>query len=115
LLPLAAGVAGVHVVAGEFNIADTAACLAGAACVLAPDTGVLHLAAALGAPVIGLYASTSASLVGPRSSGSAPVIIQKSCDCEPSRVKQCPYVPRNCMDRIGVEEVRTALDSVLAS
>jgi len=113
LLPLAAGLDQVHVVAGEFSIADTAACLAGAACVLAPDTGVLHLAAALGAPVIGLYASTSALLVGPRSSASAPVIIQKGCSCEPSRVKECPYLPKNCMDQIGVDEVSAALDSVL--
>jgi len=114
LLPLAAGLDRVRVVAGEFNIAETAACLAGAACVLAPDTGVLHLAAALGAPVIGLYASTSASLVGPRSSAREPVIIQKGCSCEPARVKQCPYVPRNCMDQISVEEVRAALESILA-
>ena len=113
LLDLAAGLEGVHVVAGEFNIAETAACLMEAACVVAPDTGVLHLAAALGAPVVGLYASTSAELVGPRSRERPPLIIQKGCDCEPSRVKQCPYVPRNCMDRIGVDEVRAALDSVL--
>jgi ADP-heptose:LPS heptosyltransferase len=114
LQALAAGLEGVHVVAGEFDIANTAACLLGAACVLAPDTGVLHLAAALGVPVIGLYASTSAALVGPRSRGRAPVIIQKGCSCEPSRVKQCPYVPRNCMDQITVEEVRFALESALA-
>jgi len=111
---LADGLEDVHVVAGEFDIAATAACLLAAACVVAPDTGVLHLAAALGVPVIGLYAATSASQVGPRSRAATPVIIQKSCDCEPSRAKQCPYTPRNCMDRIGVEEVGEALDSVLA-
>ena len=111
---LADGLENVHVVAGEFDIAATAACLLAAACVVAPDTGVLHLAAALGVPVIGLYAATSASQVGPRSRAAAPVIIQKSCDCEPSRAKQCPYVPRNCMDRIGVDEVGAALASVLA-
>ena len=111
---VAAGLEHVHVVAGEFDIAATAACLLAAACVVAPDTGVLHLAAALGVPVIGLYAATSASQVGPRSRRAVPVIIQKSCDCEPSRAKQCPYLPRNCMDRIGVDEVGEALDSVLA-
>jgi len=113
LQALAAGLEGVHVVAGELNIAQTAACLMDAACVVAPDTGVLHLAAAVGSPVVGLYASTSAELVGPRSRTRAPVIIQKGCSCEPSRVKQCPYVPRNCMDQIGVDEVRAALASVL--
>jgi ADP-heptose:LPS heptosyltransferase len=111
---LAAGLEDVHVVAGEFDIAETAACLAGASCVVAPDTGVLHLAAALGAPVIGLYAPTSAALVGPRSRALTPVIIQKPPTCDPSCVKQCPYTPHNCMDQIGVEEVRSALEAALA-
>lgn len=111
---LAAGLEDVHVVAGEFDIAETAACLAGAACVVAPDTGVLHLAAALGVPVVGLYAPTSASLVGPRSRERTPVIIQKPPTCDPSCAKQCPYTPHNCMDQIGVEEVRAALESALA-
>jgi ADP-heptose:LPS heptosyltransferase len=114
LRPLAAGLEDVHVVAGEFDIAETAACLAGATCVVAPDTGVLHLAAALGVPVVGLYAPTSASLVGPRSRGGTPVIIQKPPTCDPSCAKQCPYTPHNCMDQIGVEEVRAALESALA-
>ena len=111
---LAAGLEDVHVVAGEFDIAETAACLAGASCVVAPDTGVLHLAAALGVPVVGLYAPTSAALVGPRSRERTPVIIQKPPTCDPSCAKQCPYTPHNCMDQIGVEEVRSALESALA-
>jgi ADP-heptose:LPS heptosyltransferase len=111
---LAAGLADVHVVAGEFDIAETAACLTGAICVVAPDTGVLHLAAALGAPVVGLYAPTSASLVGPRSRKGTAVIIQKPSACAPSCPRQCPNIPHNCMDQISVDEVRTALDSALA-
>jgi ADP-heptose:LPS heptosyltransferase len=111
---LAAGLADVHVVAGEFDIAETAACLAGATCVVAPDTGVLHLAAALGVQVIGLYAPTSASLVGPRSREGRAVIIQKTFACDLACPRQCPYMPHNCMDQISVEEVRAALESALA-
>jgi len=110
---LAAGLENVHVLAGEFDIAQTAACLAGAACVVAPDTGVLHLAAALGAPVIGLYAPTSASLAGPRSRKRTPVIIQKPPSREPCLAKRCP-TPNDCMDQISVEEVRAALNSALS-
>jgi ADP-heptose:LPS heptosyltransferase len=111
---LAAGLADVHVVAGEFDIAETAACLAGATCVVAPDTGVLHLAAALGVQVIGLYAPTSASLVGPRSRDGRAVIIQKTFPCDPACPRECPYTPHNCMDQISVEEVRAVLESALA-
>jgi ADP-heptose:LPS heptosyltransferase len=96
-------------VAGEFDIAGTAACLAGARCVVAPDTGVLHLAAAVGAPVIGLYAPTRAALVGPRSAGAAPVVIEKPLTCDPCLEKRCPYTPNNCMSQIDIEEVEAAL------
>jgi ADP-heptose:LPS heptosyltransferase len=42
------------------------------------------------------------------------VIIQKPPACDPSCPKQCPHTPHNCMDQISVEEVRAALESVLA-
>lgn len=103
-----------HVLAGELDIAETAACLAGAACVVAPDTGVLHLAAAVGAPVVGLYAPTSATLVGPRAAARIPAIIQKPQTCNPCVDKNCPYTPKNCMDQIGVDEVFAALSPLLA-
>ena len=110
---LAAGIGarngGVHVLAGELDIAETAACLAGAACVVAPDTGVLHLAAAVGAPVVGLYAPTFASLVGPRSALPVASVIQKPQTCAPCLEKKCPYTPKNCMDQIGVGEVLAGL------
>ena len=95
--------------AGELDIAETAACLAGAACVVAPDTGVLHLAAAVGAPVVGLYAPTFASLVGPRSALPVASVIQKPQTCAPCLEKKCPYTPKNCMDQIGVGEVLAGL------
>jgi ADP-heptose:LPS heptosyltransferase len=109
LRALAAGIEGVHVVAGEFDVAGTAAILAGAECVVAPDTGILHLAAALDRPVIGLYAPTFSALVGPRSGNAIPIVIQKPRTCDPCVEKQCPFTPRNCMDQITSEEVFTAL------
>ena len=107
LVQLAAGIDGAQVVAGEFDIAETAACLAGASCVVAPDTGVLHLAAAVGAPVVGLYAPTFATLVGPRSRTAA--VIQKPQTCDPCVEKNCPHVPKHCMAQIGVDEVMALL------
>ncbi len=106
---------GVHVVAGEFDITGSAAVLANADCVVAPDTGVLHLAAALDRPVVGLYAPTRAALVGPRASNAMPLVIQKPRTCEPCVEKKCPFTPRNCMDQIGSEEVLVALSRQLGA
>jgi ADP-heptose:LPS heptosyltransferase len=104
---------GVHVMAGEFDIAGTAAVLAGAHCVIAPDTGILHLAAALDRPVVGLYAPTFAALTGPRALSATPIVIQKPRTCDPCVEKKCPFTPRNCMDQIGAEEVLAALSRQL--
>jgi len=110
---LSAGMPGVHNYAGDFDVAETAAVLAGAACVLAPDTGVGHLAAAVGAPVIGLYAPTHASLIGPRAGARTVTVIQKPQTCTPCVEKQCPYTPDNCMNQIAVDEVFDALAQIL--
>ncbi len=110
---LAAGMAGVHNFAGRLDIAGTAAALGGAACVVAPDTGVAHLASALDIPLVALYAPTRAEWIGPRARTAVPVILQKPRTCDPCVEKQCPYTPKNCMDQIGVDEVFDALTHTL--
>jgi heptosyltransferase I len=51
--------------AGRTTVRQLAAVLAGAEGLLAPDTGPVHLAAAAGTPVIGLYAVARSALTGP--------------------------------------------------
>ena len=113
LAELADGIPGAHNFAGRLDIAGTAAVLAGAACVVAPDTGIGHLASALDIPLVALYAPTFSNLVVPRAGNAKPTIVQKPRTCEPCVEKQCPYVPKNCMDQIGVDEIFSALGRTL--
>lgn len=106
---LAGSLERVHVMAGESSILETAAVLAGAECVVAPDTGILHLAAALDRPVVGLYAPTSAALVGPRSPGAPALVVQEPPLHAPCLEKRCPHVPECCMNRIQPAAVLEAL------
>jgi len=50
---------------GQTSPKQLAAVLAAADCVLAPDTGPVHMAVAVGTPVVGLYAVAPAWLSGP--------------------------------------------------
>jgi heptosyltransferase I len=50
---------------GQTSLKQLAAVLARADCLLAPDTGPVHLAGAVGTPVVGLYAVAPPQLSGP--------------------------------------------------
>lgn len=104
----------VFIAAGEFGLTESAACLAGAAAVIAPDTGILHLAAALDRPVIGLFAPTRAALVGPRPPRQEPLVLEKPLTCDPCLQKKCPHRPVKCMGQFDAESILTALATRLS-
>lgn len=100
--------------AGQLSLAEMIGVIQGAQVVIAPDTGILHLAAALGTPTIGLYAPTQASLVGPR--GQAAIkIVQVAQTCTPCTEKQCPYPEPLCMAQIDADSVTQQLMPLLKS
>lgn len=53
---------------------ETAATLAGAALVVGVDTGLLHLAAAYGVPLIGIFTASAPGLTGPVGTGPVSVL-----------------------------------------
>jgi lipopolysaccharide heptosyltransferase I len=76
---------------------------------VAADSGPLHLAAALGTPVIGLYGPTDPARNGPFVPGA--VILQKARPDEISYKRRSDSSP--AMLRITVEEVLAATDKLL--
>jgi heptosyltransferase-2 len=74
------------------------------------DTGVGHLAAALGTPVVALFGPTDPALTAPR----GPVrVIAHDVACAPCFYRACP-IEHPCLRGVGADEVRNALDDVLA-
>jgi heptosyltransferase-1 len=102
----------VNISALSFAIPELAALLAGARLVIAGDTGPLHLAAALGTRVIGLFGSTDPERNGPLPHG---VVVQAASD--PSQLPDYvrgDYVRQDCylpaMLALSVERVLAAVD-----
>jgi lipopolysaccharide heptosyltransferase I len=83
--------------------------LAHAQCIIAADSGPLHLAAALGTRVIGLYGPTDPARNGPFVPGAA--IVHKARPEEISYKRRSDYSP--AMLRITVEDVLSAADTHL--
>jgi len=96
-------------VAMATTIEELMGLLAHARCLLAADSGPLHLAAALGTPVVGLYGPTDPARNGPFVPGAIAV-----SDARPEEIS---YKRRQAVSpamlRIGVEKVLDAVDSRL--
>ena len=95
------------------GIADLVAHARAAAAVVAGDTGPLHLAAAVGTPVVGIYGPSDPDRNGPWSELDQVVSAGGSCRCRQNRqhrsprgvvVRQCSQ-SRHCLDEIAVEDV----------
>jgi heptosyltransferase-2 len=81
--------------------------MSAAGLVVANDTGLLHVAAAVDVPVLGIYGSTSPSDTPPLSSRSETVSI--GLPCSPCHARECPLGHHACMtDLLPAEVIRRA-------
>ncbi len=88
--------------------------LSQARAVLANDSGSMHLAAALGTPGVGIFASTDPVATGPL---GAPWELQiAQVDCRPCLQRQCPWAGARqylCMQHLPPEPVQERLHQLL--
>ena len=78
--------------------------------VLTNDTGPMHVAAAVGARVVGLFGSTSIELTGPGLPGDARnLLLRGTAPCAPCFLRECP-VDFRCMKDLTVERVSAAVE-----
>lgn len=74
------------------------------------DTGPMHMAAAMGRPVIALFGPTEPRRTGPYGNGHR--VIRAEIACSPCFKKKCDH--RTCMKRITVDEVYAHVEEVFA-
>jgi ADP-heptose:LPS heptosyltransferase len=77
--------------------------------VITTDSGPMHLAAAVGTPVIALFGPTDPARTGPY--GKGHTIIRADLPCSPCFLKKC--ATRKCMEDITTEQVFTAIEEKL--
>ncbi len=77
--------------------------------VLKNDTGPMHVAAALGTPVVVPFGSTSPELTGPGLPGDGRHELLKSdAQCSPCFLRECP-IDFRCLNGISAERVVQAV------
>ncbi|MFL6129950.1 MAG: glycosyltransferase family 9 protein [Mycobacteriales bacterium] len=106
LVLTAAGPSGVPL-GGALDVPGLAALLAGAEVAVVNNSGGLHLAAAVGTPVVCAFAGTELeSQYAPRDSPA--VLLRRKTACSPCRQLRCPY-GHECLDLSPAEVAGTAL------
>jgi heptosyltransferase-2 len=98
--------------AGQTTLRELAAALKTCDLVLTNDTGPMHLAAAVGAPVAAVFGSTSPELTGPIFSSHAQVV-RSHAPCAPCFRRDCP-IDLRCLRGIETEQVVAAARQCLA-
>jgi heptosyltransferase-3 len=93
-------------IAGRSDIRTLAALLKRSALFVGNDTGAMHIAAAVGTPVVGLFGPSNPREWGPR--GKLAEVIYKGLDCRMCFHPTCRRGEENCMKLITVDEVMAA-------
>lgn len=99
------------VLAGRTTILGLAAILKRCALFVGNDNGPMHMAAALGVPVVALFGPSDPAIWGPR--GEKAEVLYKGLDCRRCFHPTCFRGEESCMKQISVEEVLVAARKLL--
>ena len=101
--------------AGKTSLPQALALIAASRSTVSNDSGLMHVAAALGVPQVAIFGSSS-PLHTPPLSDKASVLwlktdpaYQPPLDCAPCFARECPLGHTRCLNDIGAERVLTAL------
>jgi len=98
----------IEVLAGGTSLQQAIALLSQVDQVVSNDSGLMHIAAALGRPIVAVYGATSEFYTPPLSKSG--VIVHQDIDCRPCQKRTCPYGHYHCLEQLQPEKVISALD-----
>ena len=106
------GQAGIAVrnLAGETSLREFIDVTAACRVVLTNDSGAMHVASALGTPVVAVFGATDDTTTGPAS--SAARVVREHAECSPCLLRECP-IDHRCMTRVTAARVATEASLLL--
>jgi heptosyltransferase-2 len=97
---------------GETDLSELAGVLARLRLLLTGDSGPMHVAAALGVPLVAVFGPTDWRETAPV--GERHRLVREPVHCAPCLLRECP-IDHRCMRRVDADRVATAAFELLAA
>lgn len=99
--------------AGKLSLKASAGLIASSRLFIGCDTGPLHIAVAVGTPVVALFGASDPKRTGPF--GQSAGVVQEPAPCSPCRKRDCHVAGQPCMSRLSEDRVFERARSILAT
>lgn len=102
----------IQVLAGKTSLIEAVDLLAVCKTVVANDSGLMHIAAAVGSNVVAVYGSTSPQYTPPLAQNVE--IVHTDINCRPCFKRECPYQHLKCLKELSPKQVLESIQKLHA-
>lgn len=96
---------------GETSLVEALDLMSLSACVVSNDSGLMHIAAAIGRPLVALFGSSSPAMTPPLAKQVR--LLERTLPCRPCFKQECPLGHLDCLNLISATEVADALSELI--
>lgn len=100
----------ITILTGKTSLRQLAALMQMATLLITNDSGPMHLANAVGTPLVAIFGPTNPTRTGPYQGNY--LVVQRELPCIPCYLKKCP-TGQECLQELGVDQAMAAIQQIM--